>query len=129
MNPDAPLLLVVEDDPDFSFLIRRALKDGFEECQIRSEINGFEAFIRLMSGMLPTAIITDLNLPGMKGRELISIVRREPKFDGIPIFVYSASEKGDDRDFCQATSNCHYVPKKCSPKGLCAHVHECLAVA
>lgn len=79
-------ILVIEDDTDINRLLCRILtKAGYEAIAAYS---GTEAQLRL-ERETPDMIMLDLMLPGIRGEEIIKIVREEMGL-GIPILVLSA---------------------------------------
>lgn len=82
-------LLVVEDDPSLrtSFLlVFRQL--GYV---VRSASDGFSALSE-MRKEIPDILLSDLNMPGMSGFELLSVVRR--RFPAIPVIAMSGAYSG-----------------------------------
>ncbi len=65
--------LVVEDDPVMRTLLSDVLASRGHE--VRSAEDGFSA-LALMRMQLPEILLSDLNMPGMSGFELLSVVRR-----------------------------------------------------
>lgn len=51
---------------------------------------------------LPNVVLTDLNMPGMDGFELLQWLRRNPQYSIIPAIVYSSSHL--EQDVCKAYS-------------------------
>ena len=84
-------ILVVDDEEQIRQISERILSHGGYE--VRTACHGFEA-LALMRKALPDLIISDLNMPGMSGFELLSIVRR--RFPQLPVIAitgeYSTSE-------------------------------------
>ena len=77
-------ILVVDDEPALRTPLAQLLTlRGFE---VRMAENGADA-LRQMIEPLPDAIISDLNMPIMCGREFLSIMRR--RFPQIPVLVVS----------------------------------------
>lgn len=84
-------ILVVDDEERIRLVSERVLsQSGYE---VRTASQEFEA-LALMRKALPDLIISDLNMPGMSGFELLSIVRR--RFPQLPVIAitgeYSTSE-------------------------------------
>jgi CheY-like chemotaxis protein len=81
-------ILVVEDDHDTRVSIRYCLEYfGF---QVESVTNGAEALGRLYKGLNPQAILLDMYMPIMNGRQFIEAVKNHPTFSKIPIVQLSA---------------------------------------
>jgi CheY-like chemotaxis protein len=72
-NPSKRQVLVVDDDPSLRDCVARLLESaGYD---VASAEDGFGALLQLRN-TLPDVIISDLNMPGMSGAELLSVVRR-----------------------------------------------------
>jgi CheY-like chemotaxis protein len=66
-------LLIVEDEVDTRYLLTQIFTmRGFN---VRAAEDGFAALAMIRSGM-PHILLSDLNMPGMSGFELLSVVRR-----------------------------------------------------
>jgi CheY-like chemotaxis protein len=73
MPKPSPDLLIVEDEPDTRFLLTQIFSlRGFA---VRSAEDGFAA-LALIRTRVPDILLSDLNMPGMSGFELLSVVRR-----------------------------------------------------
>ena len=90
--PDANAkLLVVDDEP----LIRKTMSLVLGEIgyRVRSADNGFSA-LREIRQEMPDILLSDLNMPGMSGFELLSEVRRQ--FPAIQTIAMSGAFRGDE---------------------------------
>jgi CheY-like chemotaxis protein len=87
----AKTALVVDD----SMLIRHTVCRFLEErgFQVEAASNGLEA-LEILATMEPDVIITDIQMPGMSGVELISAVKRDPRTAKIPIVALSSLKCG-----------------------------------
>ncbi len=116
-SPDS--ILVVED----SLPMQRALRRLFEADSLRVEIaaDGPSA-LELFQKQLPCAVILDLKLPGISGKELC----REFKTiaAAVPIVVLSANSEVDDKVLLLELGADDYVTKPFSPKELLARVRR-----
>jgi DNA-binding response OmpR family regulator len=75
-------VLVIEDDQVLRKMYTSALRDeGFEVIEAH---NGLQAMEKA-TDLLPDAIVTDLNLPGIDGFELCRRLHRTPSVSGLPI--------------------------------------------
>jgi CheY-like chemotaxis protein len=66
-------LLIVEDEADTRYLLTQIFTlRGFT---VRSAEDGFSA-LQMIRSVVPDILLSDLNMPGMSGFELLSVVRR-----------------------------------------------------
>jgi CheY-like chemotaxis protein len=84
----ATQILVVDDDADFSAVLRDLLQD--EGCTVREAADGREALRILHGGPLPHLILFDLRMPVMNGWQFHDELQREPALAAIPVAVLSA---------------------------------------
>jgi CheY-like chemotaxis protein len=59
---------------------------------------GSGAAMRLLAGGLtPTFICLDINMPGVKGTEILAYLRREPRLKPVPVFVITSDDQPETR--------------------------------
>ncbi len=114
-------ILVVEDDR----AVQKALKRLFEGEDFSVEItsdgkSAVEAFRRAT----PAAIVLDLRLPAMSGREVCQEIKRLSP--GVPIIVLSAASDVSDKVLLLELGADDYVTKPFSPRELLARVRAAL---
>lgn len=81
-----PRVLVVDDEPDQRFLLRRLFtRAGYEVTEAQ---NGSVALAAVRESP-PDLLVTDMMMPVMGGVELIQRVRDEPAIAHIPILAVS----------------------------------------
>ncbi len=83
-------LLVVDDDLSTRTLLSIILTKS--AYRVRSAEDGFSALAEIRKE-IPDVLISDLNMPGMSGFELLSVVRR--RFPTIPVVAMSGAFSGD----------------------------------
>src|SRR5277367_2355984 len=90
MSPKETRLLIVDDDAliceSLSFILAES---GY---RVRSSADGFSALVELRNE-IPDILLSDLNMPGMSGFELLSVVRR--RFPAIRVIAMSGAFSGD----------------------------------
>jgi CheY-like chemotaxis protein len=85
----AGTVLVVEDDPAASELLRRSLEGEGWTVSVAS--NGREALAQ-MDQQEPAMILLDLMMPEMDGFEFLSEIRSLPRASTVPVVVVTAKE-------------------------------------
>jgi CheY-like chemotaxis protein len=77
-------ILVVDDEPDLRFILRRIFERAGHEVADASD--GLQA-LEWVQGSLPELVVTDMMMPVMDGRELIRRLRADPATAQIPILA------------------------------------------
>jgi two-component system response regulator len=104
VRPAALKVLLVEDDQDHVFLIRRALADlDGVAATVDVAANGEEAMERLARsrfdpGGPPRLVLVDLKMPRMDGLEVLRRVRASEATHDLPVVVLTSSERQEDRE-------------------------------
>ena len=82
-------ILVVEDHPDNQQLVTWILED--EEYEV-SCADTAEDGIRMLESDVGKykAVLMDISLPGMDGKQATQTLRANPQFEGLPIFALTA---------------------------------------
>jgi len=114
-------ILVVEDD----HAVQKVLKRLFETEGFAIEISpdgkaGLEAFRRAM----PAAIVLDLRLPHVSGRDVCREIKQQAP--AVPIIVLSAASDVSDKVLLLELGADDYVTKPFSPRELLARVRAAL---
>lgn len=118
-------ILVVEDDPHIlrviSFWLQR---QGHQIIEARNGLAGFEQFEK----HTPEILVTDLNMPGMTGLELIEKLKPRPDY---PRGVIVLTNRWDHREIGEqlASIGVLVMPKPFSPSALAERVNEIAGVA
>lgn len=126
------LILVVDDSPEDYAALERAVRqvgmtnklfhceDGEDALDYLYNRNGFSD---IAAHPRPSLVMLDLNMPGVDGREVLDVVKKDPALKSIPIIVYSSSSNlAEIRQCYDLGCNC-YMQK---PLGLdgCVKVME-----
>ena len=104
MRPAALKILLVEDDPDHVFLVRRALRDlAGVDVTVEVAGDGEQAAQRLARarfepGGPPQLVLLDLKMPRMGGLELLRRIRADVATQRLPVVVLTSSERQEDRE-------------------------------
>lgn len=89
LDVEQQTILVVDDDSG----IRDALTDILDQLgyTVVAASNGAEALDALRGGCQPSAVLLDLGMPMMDGREFRDELLRDPRFCQVPVIVITAS--------------------------------------
>ncbi|HET9409527.1 MAG TPA: response regulator transcription factor [Candidatus Sulfotelmatobacter sp.] len=117
----ATRILVVEDDP----VVQKALKRLFESEGFVVEVRGDgRAALESFQASPPSAIVLDLRLPKLTGRDLCKEIKAQSPT--LPIVVLSAASDVSDKVLLLELGADDYVTKPFSPRELLARVRAAL---
>ncbi|GAB3939524.1 response regulator [Spirosoma harenae] len=105
-------VLVIEDDAFIRKVLRQTLKDDFE---VTTKENGIEGISWLEEGNPVDIILTDIQMPHMDGKGLISMLRASPVFGKLPIIILSSFADSDTRITCLRLGADDYIIKPFNP--------------
>lgn len=98
-SPDIQALrvCVVEDDPDHTVIITRAIRDAAPRAEVQTVGDG-EAALALLAAAetLPDLILLDINMPGLSGFEVLARVKADERLKRIPVVMLTSSELATD---------------------------------
>ncbi|MBC7237035.1 MAG: response regulator [Chloroflexi bacterium] len=93
--PSARRLLVVDDDPHFVQLMLRFLESANHGYLVRTAYTGEEA-LQNMREDCPDALLLDLALPGIDGRQVLREMAADLRLAHVPVIVVSAPPPEND---------------------------------
>ena len=104
-------ILLVDDDEDYLFLLRRILIDGgytVEMCK-----DGLEGLNRIFGPnhpLLPSLIVLDIRMPHIHGIDFLKIIRRNMTTREIPVIIVSAlGQEAQVQEGSNAGANAYFV--------------------
>jgi len=112
-------VLLIDDEPIYYKMIVHALKPhGYDVEYARTGMDGLKT-IPLFN---PDVIITDVRLPDLSGYEVVQRLRRDPRFEGIPlIFLTSQADLSNKLKAFEVGAD-DYLSKPFQPEELVARV-------
>lgn len=121
MPPESPTatpsILLVEDDQMDVMNVQRELRKHDINVPLHLARNGREA-LNLLRGengqpkiAKPNVVMVDINMPRMNGLELIEVLRSDPEFVGLNIFIMTTSDLEADRLKAQELAVSGYIIK------------------
>lgn len=118
-------ILVVEDDPDLTRLLRfRLEREGFA---VRHAGDGGQALAALDAPPLPELVILDVMLPVMSGFEVLARMRETPALANLPVVLLTGSSREEDVLRGLEAGATDYLTKPFRPPELVARIKGILA--
>lgn len=87
MMTTKPLALIIEDDPDISFLFSRTLTSAGFETEI---VSAGDVALERLSSVTPDVVTLDLHLPGTSGEKVLRYIRGEARMADTKVIVITA---------------------------------------
>lgn len=89
-----PKILIIEDEPSILFVLEEFLKDqGYDITAARI---GEEGLREIEEGLLPDLAIVDLNLPGIKGKDVIMAIHFYEHLEHLPVIIITGAVYNPD---------------------------------
>ena len=119
-EPSEPFILVVEDDPGDSTLIRAAFEKSLAHAKLHFVLSGWEARAYLARESPyhdwdrcppPSLVVLDLGLPDMNGIEILEWMAEWEWLAKIPVIVFTASEDAEHERSAYALGVRRYMRK------------------
>lgn len=118
---EAAWALVVEDDPDMRLLLEEVLaEEGFRVAAAADGLEALEIFARREIDV----VVTDLMMPGMKGRELLAEIRA--RRSDVPVIIITAFGNIESAVDSIKGGAYHYLAKPFRTEELILTVHSAL---
>lgn len=125
-------ILIVDDDPDD----RDILLDSFQQIGVEQvhSVASADAAISFLQAIvddrnLPKLIITDLNMPGISGHELLRALKGMRRYQHIPVIVCSTSASPLEAETCLASGAKDYITKPSAITEYVAITHKMRTLA
>lgn len=118
-------ILLVDDEPSLVLLMEARLKaSGYEVLSAGDGITGLEMAKREK----PDLMILDLMLPRMDGYKVCGLLKKDSRYNKIPILMFTARAEDEDLKMGQEVGADAYVTKPFEPKALLKKIQELLGV-
>ena len=103
MNPNLNnvvfYILVVDDDHDDQYLIRKAITEEIPQAIVESLYDGSEALAYLEKcKSYPNLVILDLNMTKISGKDTMRIIRQNEALSKVPVVVLTTSRNKKERE-------------------------------
>ncbi|MGJ3238119.1 MAG: response regulator [Anaerolineae bacterium] len=118
-------ILYIEDNPLNMRLVRKLVKSfGYQMIEAMDGITGLE-MVKLKH---PDLLLVDVNLPGMDGLEIVSIMKQTPELADIPTIALTANAMHGDRERCLNAGCDAYIAKPIARQELYNAINRYLSV-
>ncbi len=113
-----PICFVEDSEADF-VASKRALKQIGLQVELKHFIDG-ESILRYLTNpssleshdwAKPSIILLDLNMPGLDGREVLTLIKSNNSIKSIPIVIFTTSNANHDVEYCFANGANSYIQK------------------
>jgi two-component system chemotaxis response regulator CheY len=119
-------ILIVDDSPAMRRVVRRVVDlSGFEVGKYLEAGDGLQALTVLRSEWVDL-IVTDINMPGMDGEQLLLAVRNDALLSEIPVLVVSTDQSAARIEGMIANGANGYISKPFMPAALSEQMYKLL---
>jgi DNA-binding response OmpR family regulator len=117
-----PVALVVEDDEHIAQLLKFMLERAGYRVELAAEGRAAQAFVQ--SQPAPAVALFDMMLPFVDGLQLVTLVRSQAGWQGVPVIMLTA--KTQERDIVRAldAGANDYIVKPFQPDELLARLRR-----
>ena len=122
-NNNVNRILIVDDEPDVTELLKYKLEQDGHLCQV---VNNPLSFISVAREFNPNLILLDIMMPELNGLQLCKMVRSDPKMNAIPIIFLTARGEVEDRIKGLESGGDDYISKPFNTKELMLRVANIL---
>jgi CheY-like chemotaxis protein len=117
-------ILVVDDEPETARMLGTMIEmNGYTVLKA----HGPAKAMQLIQNQVPDLLVLDVMMPGVSGLELCRYLRREPRFQNLPVVIVSAKAQPEDIYEGLAAGASAYLTKPISTKTLIKTIQELLA--
>jgi CheY-like chemotaxis protein len=106
-------ILLVDDDLDEIELLKEVVSEIDPDMKCEYAVNGEEAISLLENGLvsMPDLILLDINMPIMNGWEFLRKIKSTEHLKGIPVIVYTTSNRDHDRSMANKLGAQFFIKK------------------
>ena len=99
------IVFYADDDADDLELVQDAFDNYANNVEVVTASNGIQACSYLQAlgenDASPCLIILDINMPLLGGKEVLKKLRSMPRFDSIPVVLFTTSSSPLDKEFAR----------------------------
>jgi CheY-like chemotaxis protein len=117
-------ILLVDDEPHVIRVLRMSLEGA--GYSVRHATNGVQALERIREAQ-PDLLITDIDMPGMTGKDLCRAIIREIPDRSFAIYVLTSRAENEHREWSRELENLLFIEKPVSIRQLLVDLKRDLA--
>jgi CheY-like chemotaxis protein len=119
LGDSMPVVVIADDDDAITRIVSATLQKFRVDCRVASD--GAQA-LQMVKDLRPSALVLDINMPGMDGFNVLMRMRKDTHTQNIPVILLTARNQEDDvmRGFGYGAAD--YVIKPFNPTELAARV-------
>ena len=95
-----PFIALIEDDQDDVAILTECFKK-YDSFSIKNFTSGQEFLDAPLNGSLPCLIVIDLNLPDIRGIQLVDHIKANPVIADVPIIIYTTDYTRNEQATCE----------------------------
>ncbi len=117
--------LFIDDDPEDLELFEEAMKIIDDTSIYMSARNGKDGLV-VLNTILPDYIFLDINMPVMDGMETLKNIRKDKRFQDVPVFILSTTKDKYEAQVCRTLGANQFLVKPDSFKELVAELRSAI---
>ena len=119
-------ILIVDDEPHVIRVLRLCLqREGYEVDSVSEP----RAAIEKLRTLAPDVLITDIQMPGMTGKELCEYIQAELPQREFLVLVMTSMTARENRQWVSKMANTEFLEKPLSPRSLILRLSAYFAAA
>jgi putative two-component system response regulator len=120
-----PMILVVDDSPDFLILMRGLLRDRY---RVKVASDGEHGLGAARQSPAPDLILLDVSMPGLDGYAVCQQLKQDPATRDIPVIFLTTRDEVQDEEKGFTLGAVDYITKPVSPVVALARLRTHLAI-
>lgn len=110
-------VVLADDDQEDVMIFTEAVSEAYIKINLKTVKNG-ELLMQLLLEFIPDLLFLDVHMPCMDGKQCIREIRANPRYDSLPVIVYSGMSEQDIITFFYRAGANRYVIKPLTMEGL-----------
>lgn len=104
-------IVLADDDRDDIELFQSAVKECSSNIKVSAAEDGQMLIELLEKDSVPDFIVLDLNMPRMSGYDCLRVIRKNSRYNNVPVIMFSTSSSPKDMDDCFKNGANDYIVK------------------